>query len=122
MKNEKYKNGFEKFLMFPFSGILASFILAIAAIIAILLIAYLRGSYGADMPQNNINIPPSRSASGTGYYQALAKKIYKKVYKLDKATAALGQDKKSKVRNGYAPSKAHKINKLDKKTQKNKKN
>ncbi|MCL4322032.1 MAG: hypothetical protein M0016_00240 [Deltaproteobacteria bacterium] len=119
----KFERGFAELLEFPFKGILNSFILAIVVIIAILLIAYLRGSYGAVMPQaNNVPLKVSKTAGSGQYYRREAQEIYKKVYKLDKAVQALGQPKKLKVNSGYSPSKPRKINKLDKKTQKNEKN
>ncbi|MCL4496529.1 MAG: hypothetical protein M1467_00240 [Deltaproteobacteria bacterium] len=81
----------------------------------------IKRALGAVMPQSN-NVPIPQTAGSGQYYRREALKIYKKVYKLDKAIQATGRDKKSKVNSGYSPSKAHKINKLDKKTQKNEKN
>jgi hypothetical protein len=120
MKTEKYKKGFEKFLMFPFGGILNSFLLAIAAILIILLIAAMGRSFGATKVPANIPMP--QSATRQGYYQAIAAGIYKKVYALDKAIQTNGKGIKLKVNSGYSPSKAHNSSKLDKKTQKNEKN
>ncbi|MHB1697930.1 MAG: hypothetical protein ACYCSQ_07525 [bacterium] len=116
---EKIKKLYMELLEFPFKGILNSFILAIVVIIAILLIVAMGRSFGAAMPQTN-NIPISAAAAHRQDYQALAAKIYKKVYKLDRAIQTTG--KKEEVASGLPPSKALEISKLDKKTQKIKKN
>ncbi|MHB8232085.1 MAG: hypothetical protein ACYDDB_04205 [bacterium] len=115
----KFQRGFAELLEFPFKGILNSFILAIVVIIAILLIAAARQSFGAPKAPTN-NIPISKTATPGTNYPVLAAKIYKKVYKLDRAIQTTG--KKEEVVGGLPPSKALEISKLDKKTQKNKKN
>lgn len=127
----KLERGFVELAEFPFKGILNSFILAIVVIIAILIIAAAGRSFGAGMPPaNNILIPATTASKGKNY-QALALKIYKKVYRLDKKIGKteghirhtlellnLPDDLQDKIRNGYEASKAREISKVHKKNKK----